>query len=145
MSLESLDSLIQFFAATELEQLHYILLESETMKYLKEAKGNFEAIMSINDEMKKELARWCPNIQSEIRLISNVKDWCIIDGLRSHIYTLYDHENIEIGGKWKSRKNNSHKLFRDACNIFWFEIFWESDTKQILEHLNGKMVHIHHL
>lgn len=56
--------IISSFSAIELGQLHYRL------KYLKEAKGNFEAIMPVNDEMKKELAWWCSNIYSEIRLIS---------------------------------------------------------------------------
>lgn len=50
-------------------QLHYRLLDSEKIKYLKEAKGNFEAIMPVNDEMKKELVWWCSNIYFEIRHI----------------------------------------------------------------------------
>lgn len=45
--------IISSFSATELGQLHYRLLESEKIKYLKEAKGNFEAIMPVSDEMKK--------------------------------------------------------------------------------------------
>lgn len=81
--------IISSFSATELGKLHYRLLESEKIKYLKEAKGNFEATMPINNEMKKELAWWCSNIYSEIRLISRgnpeVTIDCIIAGLGSHM------------------------------------------------------------
>lgn len=45
------------------------MLDLEKIKYLKEVIGNFEVIMLVNDEMKKEFVWWCLNIYFEIRNI----------------------------------------------------------------------------
>lgn len=102
-------------------QLHYRLLESEKIKYLKEAKGNFEAIMPVNDEMKKELAWWCSNIYSEIRLISRGNPEVTIktDASLMGWGATYDHENIEIGGSWKEEEKINHINYLEMIAIYF--------------------------
>lgn len=96
-------------------QLHYRL------KYLKEAKGNFEAIMPVNDEMKKELAWWCSNIYSEIRLISRGNPEVTIktDASLMGWGATYDYENIEIGGRWKEEEKINHINYLEMIAIYF--------------------------
>lgn len=55
---------------------------------------------------KKELAWWCSNIYSEIRLISRGNPEVTIktDASLMGWGATYDHENIEIGGRWKEEE-----------------------------------------
>lgn len=102
-------------------QLHYRLLDSEKIKYLKEAKGNFEAIMPVNDEMKKELVWWCSNIYSEIRHIfrGNPEATIKTDASLLGWGATYDHENIEIGGRLKKEEKINHINYLEMLAIYF--------------------------
>lgn len=102
-------------------QLHYRLFDSEKIKYLKEAKGNFEAIMPVNDEMKKELVWWCSNIYSEIRHIfrGNPEATIKTDASLLGWGATYDHENIEIGGRLKKEEKINHINYLEMLAIYF--------------------------
>lgn len=70
---------------------------------------------------KKELAWWCSKIYSEIRLISRCNPEVTIKTDASLVGwgATYDHENIEIGGRWKQEEKINHKNYLEMLAIYF--------------------------
>lgn len=63
-------SLLSVFSAIDLGPLHYRALETAKSEAVKASQGNFDAEMSITEEMKSELKWWIDNVDKQCRRIS---------------------------------------------------------------------------
>ena len=110
--------LVSTFSAVEFGPLHYRVLEKHKIDALKSAKGNFDAPMTISDDMKSELQWWVYNLPNQIRKISHGNPNLVIvtdaslSGWGAHC------GNQKIGGRWAHEELNNHINFLELLAIF---------------------------
>ena len=128
--------IIASLPAVELGPLHYRVLEREKIEYLKNAKGDFEVLMPISEEMKKELQWWISNIHSQTKSISRGNPDITIKTDASLMGWGAVVGKHEAGGRWNQNEEENHINYLEMLAIFFalrsFENYVEGKYVKIL-------------
>ena len=95
---------ISTFPAVEFGPLHYRQLERQKISALKNPCGNFDSIMVITDDMKKELRWWSENVHIQERIIDRGDpEFSIICNASLKGWgTIFQTQNIN--GRWSDKE-----------------------------------------
>ena len=155
---ELVGKLVATFPAVVFGRLFYRQIDIDKAKALKNARGNFSALMRLSDQAKTDLNWWLENLGSACKIESKNPDFVIKTDASGFGYGGVFDDN-EISGFWSPDEQNAHinvkellailyslqALFADRTNCTVKVLTDNSTAVSYVASMGGKMQQCHNV
>lgn len=110
--------LVAAFSAVELGKMHYRILEINKIQALRKQFGNYDGIVSISADMKKELHWWTDNVHTQFRRINRSNPTVVLETDASLLGWGAILGSSRTGGRWTASEQLNHINCLELMAIF---------------------------
>ena len=112
-------SLVSSFSGVEFGPLHYRGLEMLKSHALKVNKGNFQCVVTLNEEAREDLTWWIDNIDGATKLVDHGRPSFVIWSDASQKGWGASFQNVKVGGRWAQDEVSEHINVLETKALFF--------------------------
>lgn len=134
---EMSDTIVAGFPAVQYGQLFYRSLEIAKCEALRQNKGDYSAMMTLNNECRQDLQLWIDNVESSNKLIchsrpcittqsdASLEEWGAVRG------------EISTEGRWTLEETQRHINYLELLAAFYVHILMQTDNTTAVAYINN--------